>query len=232
MDKKLLLFPYRRLNHWSYFLVVNPGCITSAFEGNIINKKKEAPCILLFDSSPTTTKTKADGKKVAFVIIQWLNKLWRDEKEQKNAYSISIPYSKRNMPLIIPTVSIQTNECDSGMYMIMNMTETLSILNQSLTFEDIYDKYERVISNNESFKFNESDVLSAKLDFHRLVSNLGISFNSKRLKQPLQPTVNTNLNHDNSEQNDLYSLSCQSEVDSNDSSWGSKYKNKRKHHSR
>lgn len=231
MDKKLLLFPYRRLNHWSYFLVVNPGCINSAFEGNSINKMKEAPCILLLDSSPTTTKTEADGKKVAHVIYKWLNKLWLDEKEQNKAYSIIIPYTKRKMPLIIPTVTIQTNEYDSGMYTIMNIKGTLSILNLSLTFEDIYDNYERVISNNnESFKFNESDVRSAKVNFYHLVSNLGITFNTKRLKEPLQPTVNTNLNHDNSEQNDLYSLSCQSEVDSNDPSWGSQYKKKRKHH--
>ena len=223
-NKKFLIFPYHSPNHWSFFVVVNPNCIISDFTHTTnYDIKKLAPCILLIDSSGSPSKVTA--RNVVRTLCNWLNYFWKEEST--NLYSNSLPYHHRKMPLIIPKVSIQSNGYDCGMHMILNIKASLTLLQRRLTNDDIANNYTDAISKNDHFIFNENSISNARVSFHKLLTNLGIMFNTVRDRAVA--TIRTDEG-DESDQIECYSLDNQphsSEVNSKDPSWGSSYKKKR-----
>jgi Ulp1 family protease len=223
-DKKLLIFPYHSPNHWSLFVVVNPNCVISAFKHTTNYKvKKLAPCILLIDSSGSPSKRTAN--KVVRTLCNWLNYFWKDES--MNPYVNSLPYHHRSMPLIIPNVSVQSNGYDCGMHMILNINASLSLLQQRLTNDDITNNYIDAITNNEHFIIKEDSISRARVSFHKLLTNLGIMFNSVRNCE--DATIRPNEDDDPG-QIDCISMCSElhsEEVNSKDSSWGSSNRKKR-----
>ncbi len=145
--------------HWSLFVICNPGKIQylsnrrNVSSSSIIHLDQEeeeeeeevsSSCIIVFDSLRCHKKETVIGYLYDYLECEWE----RRNAGEKRKFSIS------NMPMISPTVPLQKNGFDCGIFSIMYARELLSRYPKAITRIDIESK----LSNFNKTIFSLADV--------------------------------------------------------------------------
>ncbi len=77
--KKMLLFPFCSANHWSLYVVINPGCIQSGYQGR--ERKRTVPFILHLDSLGGNSPHRKSY--IDHTLRWWLNRVWQEESSNE-----------------------------------------------------------------------------------------------------------------------------------------------------
>ena len=92
-NKKMIFFPFNGQDHWSLFVVINPGHIKSAYLWK--KKIRDMPHLLYFDSLGGNSPH--NQNEIARCIRCYLNRMW--QMESPDEYDQSLPFSCHTFPL-------------------------------------------------------------------------------------------------------------------------------------
>lgn len=92
-EKRMLIFPFHAANHWSLFVIVNPGRIQEAYLGK--RPYKAMPFILHFDSLGSNSPH--NKASVGRSLRSWLNRAW--QQESANEYETAMPFSRNTLQI-------------------------------------------------------------------------------------------------------------------------------------
>jgi len=106
-QKKFLFFTINKDLHWSYCVIVNPGCIMEHLENMEKNFDENCgfdpdspmPCILYFDSLKFHPQ-----RKIANKLLLWLNSEWKrlGRSPDQNNKLADEPFTGKSMTLYTP----------------------------------------------------------------------------------------------------------------------------------
>ena len=186
-DKKLLLFPFHGVNHWSLVAVYNPSLIkqTSKRWGDA-SYTNEVSCMVHFDSlGRKTTHNRSD---IAWAIRLVLNSEW-DRHYNTSLDKTSRPFTHRCLPLLTPKVVCQDNSFDCGMFTCRYAFNAIQLLKKRLTMNDVHHKLKCHVSEDSLFDFPKGDITRMRVEIHNILGSITEEYRSHRDTSAEAPAV-------------------------------------------
>ena len=177
-DKKLLLFPFNAVNHWSLVAVFNASKIqqTSKRWGET-RYTNEVCCMMHFDSLGNNTLH--DGSEIAWAIRTVLNSEW-DRHHNTTLDRTSRPFTHRCLPLLTPKVVGQDNSFDCGVFTCRYAFNCIQLLNKPLKMSDLHNKLKHYISDDPLFDFTGEDITRMRVEIHNMLRSITEQYRSNR----------------------------------------------------
>jgi len=177
-DKKLLLFPFHAVNHWSLVAVFNPSLIkqTSKRWGDA-SYTNEVCCMVHLD--PLGNETLHDGKDIAWAIRTVLNSEW-DRHHNTTLDRTSRPFTHRCLPLITPKVVGQDNSFDCGVFTCRYAFNCIQLLKKPLKMSDLHNKLTHYVSEDPLFGFSGEDITRMRVEIHNMLRSITEQYRSNR----------------------------------------------------
>jgi len=165
-EKKFIFIPINKDLHWSLCAVVNPGCIMNSYESDLDKKGKlDVPCLIFMDSLKMHKKNTIRKK-----IENWLNSEWKRIKPG----TVEDPFSLHRFQLFSPTVPMQNNTWDCGVFVCRYALAIFKLRNRSFTFRDVHGNspFSRLVTGGAEFDFDMDDIVRFRGEFQTLIENL------------------------------------------------------------
>jgi len=173
-EKKLLLFPFHGVGHWSLVAVYNPGLIkqTSRRWGDA-TYSNEVSCLIHFDSLGVGSPH--SGRDIAWAVRLVLNSEW-DHHCNTTLDKTSRPFTHRCLPLISAKVVCQDNGFDCGVFTCRYAFNAIELLKKRLTMSDVQNKLKHFILEDPLFNFTGSDITRMRTEIHNMLGSITEQF--------------------------------------------------------
>ena len=173
-EKKLLLFPFHGINHWSLVAVYNPRLIkqTSRRWGDP-TYSNEVSCMIHFDSLGAASPH--SGRDIAWAVRLVLNSEW-DDHCNDTLDKTSRPFTHRCLPLISAKVVRQENGFDCGVFTCRYAFNAIELLRKRLTMSDVQNKLKCFVSEDPLFNFTGGDITRMRIEIHNMLGAITEQF--------------------------------------------------------
>ncbi len=173
-EKKLLLFPFHGVSHWSLVAVYNPRLIkqTSRRWGDA-TYSKEVACMIHFD--PLGVVSPHSGRDIAWAVRLVLNSEW-DYHCNDTLDKTSRPFTHRCLPLISAKVVRQQNGFDCGVFTCRYAFNAIELLRKPLTMSDVQNKLKCFVSEDPLFNFTGGDITRMRIEIHNMLGAITEQF--------------------------------------------------------
>ena len=177
-NKKLLLFPFNAVSHWSLVAVFNPSMIkqTSKRWGEA-RYTNEVCCMIHLDSLGNSTIH--DGKDIGWAIRNVLNSEWQ-RHYNTTLDRTSRPFTHRCLPLLTPKVVRQDNGFDCGMFVCRYAFNCIQLIKNPLKMIDLHNNLKHYLSEDPLFDFSGKDITRMRVEIHNMLQSITEQYRSLR----------------------------------------------------